>query len=182
MNANKLLIHKANLQAGIKLHLNSKTNFLYFYFLRIAYTSKNFTGKHIRIFLPGLTYQKRRMEKILIIDDDIDLTTIIQMVLKEKGYHVATASYEAQAYEQVDSFKPDLILLDVLLSGTDGRFICRQLKENETSRHIPIIIFSGHPSAQDNIWNFGADDFLSKPFRETDLLEKIQSHLPHKVD
>src|SRR5690349_10771006 len=100
------------------------------------------------------------MHKILVIDDDPDMLTVVKKALDRKGYQVASAMYEAQAYEQVDFFKPDLILLDVLLSGTDGRFICKKLKSQESSKHIPIIIFSGHPSAQKNLEDYGADQFL----------------------
>src|SRR2546426_8248490 len=68
------------------------------------------------------------MEKILIIDDDPDVITVLQLLLKKKGYDVATASREGEAYEKVASFHPDLIVMDVLLSGVDGRDICRKLK------------------------------------------------------
>ena len=118
------------------------------------------------------------MDKILVIDDDPDMITLIKMVLKRNGYEVASALHEAQAYEQVDAFKPDLILLDVLLSGSDGRHICRYLKNHESSKHIPVIVFSGHPSAQKNIKEYGADDFLAKPFHESDLLGKVKTYLP----
>src|SRR5687768_15345696 len=110
------------------------------------------------------------MHKILVIDDDPDIIIVIKMALKRNGYEVASAMHETQAYEQVNIFKPDLILLDVLLSGADGRHICKHLKSQTNSKHIPVIIFSGHPSAQKNIKDYGADDFLAKPFQESDLL------------
>lgn len=120
------------------------------------------------------------MDKILIIDDDPDTINLMQAILKKRGYQIATALQETQAYQQLNQFQPDLILLDVLLSGVDGRIICQQIKNDEHLRHIPVIIFSGHPGAQRNIKDFGADDFLAKPFREQDLLEKIQNHFPKK--
>ncbi|MCU7552077.1 response regulator [Chitinophagaceae bacterium LB-8] len=118
------------------------------------------------------------MHKILVIDDDPDMITVIKLTLKKNGYEVASAAYEAQAYEQVNAFKPDLILLDVLLSGSDGRNICKFLKSRDVSKHIPVIVFSGHPSAQKNIRDYGADDFLAKPFQESDLLGKVKNYLP----
>lgn len=117
------------------------------------------------------------MHKILVIDDDPDLITVISKALTKNGYEVASASYEAQAYQQIGSFRPDLILLDVLLSGADGRHICRQIKNSDDNKHIPIIVFSGHPSAQKNIKDYGADDFIAKPFRESNLLGKIRMYL-----
>lgn len=118
------------------------------------------------------------MHKILVIDDDPDMITVIKMALKRNGYDVASAAHEAQAYEQIDAFRPDLILLDVLLSGSDGRHICKHLKSREDSKDIPVIVFSGHPSAQKNIKDYGADDFLAKPFHESELLGKVKNYLP----
>jgi len=117
------------------------------------------------------------MKKILIIDDDPDIISVLQILLKKKGYQVATASREEEAYEQVEIFKPHLIVLDVLLSGVDGRTICKKLKTTESSKHIPIIMFSAHPSAQKNMADFGADDFLPKPFEGSKILERIELQL-----
>ena len=93
---------------------------------------------------------------------------------------MATASWEGEAYKQVESFQPDLIVLDVLLSGVDGRDICKKLKTSENLKDILIIMFSGHPGAQKNVWEFGADDFMPKPFQSAKLLERIEAHLSNK--
>lgn len=116
------------------------------------------------------------MEKVLIIDDDPDALLLLQQILKRNGFDVATAIHEPQVYAQVTAWQPHLILMDVLLSGADGRMICRKLKAS-SYKHIPIIIFSGHPGAQKNFAECGADDFLPKPFQEKSLLEKIARHL-----
>jgi len=117
------------------------------------------------------------MKKILLIDDDPDIITVLQLLLKKKGYEVATASREEEAYNQVAVFQPHLIVLDVLLSGVDGRTICKKLKNSESSKHIPIIMFSAHPSAQKNMEDFGADDFIPKPFESSKILERIEAQL-----
>ena len=117
------------------------------------------------------------MKKILLIDDDPDVITVLQSLLKKKGYQVATASNEEEAYKQVDFFMPHLIVMDVLLSGVDGRTICKKLKNTESSKHIPIIMFSAHPGAQKNMEDFGADDFLTKPFESNKILERIEIQL-----
>lgn len=116
------------------------------------------------------------MERILIIDDDPDALTVLQLILSKKGYQVITAVHEAQILEQIAYRKPDLILMDVLLSGADGRHICRRLK-NSVHKEIPIIMFSAHPGAQKNMHEYGADDFLPKPFQEKDLLQKVSLQL-----
>ena len=112
------------------------------------------------------------MEKILIIDDDKDALTLLQLMLKKNGFAVLTAEHEKQIFTKVATENPSLILMDVLLSGADGRMICRKLKDS-VHAHIPIIIFSGHPAAQKNFREYGADDFMLKPFQEKALLDKV---------
>ena len=121
------------------------------------------------------------MKKILLIDDDPDVIMVLQLLLKKKGYEVATAAREEEAYQQVKSFNPDLIVLDVLLSGVDGRTVCKKLKNTPDSKHIPIIMFSAHPGAQKNMQEFGADDFLPKPFESHKLLERIEAQLTKRT-
>lgn len=118
-----------------------------------------------------------RMQKILIIDDDPDIITVLQMLLKKKGYQVATASREEEAYRQIDAFTPNLIVMDVLLSGVDGRQVCKKIKNTEAWKHILVIMFSAHPGAQKNMADYGADDFLPKPFQSDKLLERIEVQL-----
>lgn len=112
------------------------------------------------------------MEKILIIDDDPDALLLLQRILSRYNFKVITAEHEQQVYAKIPVENPALILMDVLLSGSDGRMICRKLKSS-SYKHIPIIIFSGHPGAQKNFAAYGADDFLAKPFQEKALLEKM---------
>jgi DNA-binding response OmpR family regulator len=131
-------------------------------------------------FLPLHYAQRNGMERILIIDDDPDVLTVLQIILRKKGYQVTTAWQEQQVYDKVASEKPNLIMMDVLLSGADGRHICRNLK-NSIHKSIPIIMFSAHPGAQKNMDSCGADDFLAKPFQEKSLLAKIEKHLVPKT-
>jgi CheY-like chemotaxis protein len=75
---------------------------------------------------------------------------------------------------------PDLVLLDMLLSGKDGREIVRQLKSDEKTKHIPVIMFSAHPSAERTAFEAGADDFVEKPFDIDVLLHKIERLISSK--
>ncbi|MEO6220449.1 MAG: response regulator, partial [Ginsengibacter sp.] len=73
---------------------------------------------------------------------------------------------------------PQLILLDVFLSGVDGFEVCKKLKSNSSTRHIPILIFSAYPRVADTaIYEYGANDFLSKPFEVNDLIKKVHDIL-----
>ena len=72
---------------------------------------------------------------------------------------------------------PSLILLDVLLSGSDGRELCRDIKATPKTKDIPIIMFSGHPGAALQFETYGADDFIAKPFNTEALLEKLHQQM-----
>jgi|SRR5215207_4350551 len=117
------------------------------------------------------------MAKILIVDDDPDIRTLVNILLKKQGYEVETASREEEVFEKIQQFKPTVVLLDVLLSGADGRKICQDIKENEATRNIPVIMFSAHPGAADKIDSYGADDFITKPVNADLLLEKVAQQL-----
>ena len=112
------------------------------------------------------------MKKILVVDDDVGIVEMVQFVLEEEGYEVQT-SLDGACLREMQAEWPDLILLDVLLLGADGRELCRLVKSREQTRHIPVILFSAHVSAENSIAASGADDFLAKPFRVRELLEIV---------
>ena len=117
------------------------------------------------------------MSKILVVDDDLDILVVMEILLTMKGFSVEVTPKWESTFEKVDTFKPDLILLDVLISGNDGRTICKQLKSQEGTKKIPIIMFSAHPSAAATMAEYGADDFIAKPFDVNDLLTKVNAQL-----
>lgn len=117
------------------------------------------------------------MAKILVIDDDVDILSVMEILLTMQGYTVEATSRGETVFERVASFEPDLILLDVLISGHDGRVICKKLKADEETKDIPVIMFSAHPGAAASIQEYGADDFVSKPFDVEHLLEKVKAEL-----
>jgi len=117
------------------------------------------------------------MPKILVVDDDIDILSVMKILLSMKGFDVEVTSRGENAVPKIESFKPDVILLDVLISGYDGRAICKQLKSNDATRHIPVIMFSAHPGAAATISEYGADDFIAKPFDVNNLMKKVNRQL-----
>jgi DNA-binding response OmpR family regulator len=117
------------------------------------------------------------MAKILIIDDDPDIRTVMNILLKKQGHEVDTASKEEEVFDKLQQFAPTVILLDVLLSGADGRKICKRIKESEATKNIPVIMFSAHPGAAGKINEYGADDFIAKPINTDKLLEKITKQI-----
>jgi CheY-like chemotaxis protein len=117
--------------------------------------------------------QEQAMGKyILVVDDDPDILGIVGEVLTNERYRVQT-SLNGACLQRMESDPPDLILLDVLLPGEDGRGLCREVKGREQTRHIPVILFSAHVAAESVRASCGADDFLAKPFRMRELLEIV---------
>ncbi|HXL55494.1 MAG TPA: response regulator [Chitinophagaceae bacterium] len=122
------------------------------------------------------------MSRILIIDDEEDVLVPLSGLLQKQGYQVATISRGSIAYKTVDVFKPDIILLDVKLNDFDGRDICWELKAGKKTKNIKILLCSAHVTKKDEYREYGADDFIGKPFEFKDLLKKIKLHLNQKPD
>ena len=116
-------------------------------------------------------------ERILVVDDEMEILEFVEPFLSEEGYQVRT-SPSGSIFQHVQRDLPDLILLDVFLRDKDGRVICKQLKVNALTSHIPIILFSAHTSRENALSESGADDFIGKPFDLQALFEIVRKHLP----
>ncbi len=141
-------------------------------------------GQAIRIFEDLGAGMKEKPKKILVIDDEKDTVEMITVLLNLEGFQVlpALSGDEAIRILEVESQKipesetpVDLILLDILLGDLDGREICLKIKEDERLKFIPVIILTVRSSLQDKIHslNLGADDYLTKPFINEELLAKV---------
>src|ERR1700712_5112838 len=118
------------------------------------------------------------MPRIYVIDDDKDLLTVVKSLLLKKGFNLSTFMDWKVASEAIKFFEPQLILLDVFLAGIDGLDICQKLKASPVTRHIPILLFSAFPKiAETAIHDYGADDFMAKPFEVSELIKKVHSVL-----
>ena len=116
--------------------------------------------------------------KILVIDDDKTLLQVMKSVLQLRGFNVSVFRNWEIAYKIMKFFKPQLILLDVFLKGIDGLEVCQRLKASPFTKHIPIILCSGYPQiAERGIREYGAADFIAKPFELDDLINKMHSVL-----
>ena len=117
------------------------------------------------------------MNKILVLDDDIDILTVVQLLLSMHNYIVKAISKWQEVTSSIISFSPDLILLDVALSGADGRDICRKIKQSNETQHIPIILFSAHYDLASDTRGCMANGFVAKPFETSYLLETIRKNI-----
>jgi len=115
-------------------------------------------------------------EKILIIDDDIDLSNVMRDFLSNDGYQTRQAFAGNEGLIMLQKFEADLIILDIMLPGIDGIEICKKIRED---RYIPIIIISAKKSDYDKVLalGVGADDNLTKPFSQIVLVARVKSHL-----
>lgn len=119
-------------------------------------------------------------KKIFIVDDDEGIVDAISLMLEEYGYNVCATLRGEEVNSVIKKCHPDLIFLDVLLSGMDGRRICRELKSRSETKSIPIVMISAHPSAKNHALKVGADAFLAKPFEIDDLLHMAQKYTTRK--
>jgi len=116
-------------------------------------------------------------KKIIIADDDAGIIDAVSIMLEMAGYDVVTTLNGGMLLNLQPGQYPDLILLDIWMSGEDGTEICRALKANEATRQIPVILFSASKEIEQSAFAAGADDFLAKPFEMNDLLNKISAQV-----
>ncbi len=118
--------------------------------------------------------------KVLIIEDEAQITRLIELELKYEGYDVITATDGLEGLKSIREFAPDLVLLDCMLPSLSGEEVCKQVREDAST--IPIIMITAKDSIEDKVkgLDFGADDYLVKPFATEELLARIRAVLRRK--
>ncbi len=131
-----------------------------------------------RGFLPDICMMMQLRNKILAVDDNVIDITTIEKLLGER-YDLRTATTGEDALEIAAVFRPDIILLDSMMPGLDGGQVCRQIRGDSGLRHTKIIMVSGKSMVSERIeaYQAGADDYITKPFNEDELLAKIRVYL-----
>lgn len=115
---------------------------------------------------------------ILVVDDDPDILEALKMMLEDQGYSVETAQNGNILQFLDETNLPSVIILDVLLSGIDGREIAEKLRQKKETHEIPIVMISANPEAAKDCVKRGANAFLAKPFEIDDLLSVIHKYAP----
>jgi DNA-binding response OmpR family regulator len=116
-------------------------------------------------------------DKILVVDDELEIRDLLTEVLTGEGYDVIQASNGVEALELVEKEEPQVILLDVMMPGIDGVEVCRRLKEEDKTRFIPIIMVTAFEDRDVDAFVMGADDFVTKPFSLVELSFRVGSML-----
>ncbi|MGC8874616.1 MAG: response regulator [Chloroflexia bacterium] len=123
---------------------------------------------------------RNRKARILVVEDNDDNRRLLSIYLNREGYEVIEACNGAEALEKVLAERPDLVLSDVQMPGTDGYSLCQQLKQNPDTERIPVILITAvYTSLEDTLQGLrlGANDFISRPFRQSELLVRVQTQL-----
>ena len=117
----------------------------------------------------------KKKKKILFIEDEPDQIMMISLRLERNGYEVVSSMSGEGGLKMAVGEKPDLILLDVIMPGMDGFEVCRRLRKDPVTKHIPIIstTAAGMDDVENQCLTAGADDCIRKPYDSTDLLIKI---------
>jgi CheY-like chemotaxis protein len=112
------------------------------------------------------------LKKIFIADDDPDILEILGLMLKTAGYRIHATPNANEIFDYTENF-PDLILLDIWMSGLDGRDICKRLKETQLTKHIPVVFLSANSKIKEIAGAYNAHDYIAKPFEMEHLLQKV---------
>jgi len=115
--------------------------------------------------------------KILIVDDEVDILHFLELVLRERGYDVATAGSGREAVELARKVRPDLVLLDIMMPQMDGWEVLKLLRVDDVTARIPVAMVSARTDPKDRVQGLqeGAVDYICKPFALDDLIAKVEA-------
>lgn len=116
-------------------------------------------------------------KRLLILDDDKDILDVMKEIFIDEGYEVKTIESGDNILSDVANYRPDIILLDYILHGINGGELCHQIKTNQATCTIPIIIVTAYSKVINSLGNYGCDSFVSKPFDITELVQQVNELL-----
>jgi len=118
-------------------------------------------------------------KKVLIADDEPNIVTSLEYLMQKRGYEVKVARNGDEALALVESFRPDVVLLDVMMPRRSGYEVCQQIRERADWRHIKVVMLSakGREAEVNKGLSLGADSYVTKPFSNQELIAKIDELL-----
>ena len=120
-----------------------------------------------------------KTEKIVVIEDEVDILEVIEYNLKREGYDVVCSESGEDGLEKIEQTAPNLVLLDLMLPEIDGIELCRKLKSDPTTQAIPVIMVTAKGEESDVVLGLGvgADDYIAKPFSPRELVARVKAVL-----
>jgi CheY-like chemotaxis protein len=116
-------------------------------------------------------------KKIMVADDDPDILEVITLLLEDNGYDVHTTLNGDDVPGLHSGNLPDLLLLDIWMSGRDGRDLCKLIKSQDATRNVPVILISANNDVKKIAQEYGAEDYIAKPFEIKHFLEVITRYV-----
>lgn len=120
-------------------------------------------------------------KRILIIDNDAEVLSMMQEALVYEGFEVKAQEEADRIFEVIDDYQPDLIMIDYILDGINGGEICHDIKTNRITFHIPVVIVSAYSKVILSLGNYKSDAFLAKPFGLDELVQMVNKLLTGEV-
>ena len=123
-----------------------------------------------------MSYRRSKRDRVLVVDDDASLAEMLSIVLEGEGLTTSVVRSGDQVMAEFTSFKPDVVLLDLMLPGLDGMSVCRRIRATSA---VPIIMLTAKSDTPDVVRGLeaGADDYITKPFKNTELVARIRARL-----
>jgi DNA-binding response OmpR family regulator len=130
----------------------------------------------ILLVLEGLSNMSDETKHIVCVEDESDMLELLQIILRRKGYKVSAATGGLEGLRMIREFKPDLVLLDLMMLDMDGWEVYQQMKADENTKSIPVIIVTAKAQSIDKVLGLHiakVDDYITKPFSPSDLLDSV---------
>jgi two-component system, OmpR family, response regulator MtrA len=123
-----------------------------------------------------MSYRRSKRDRVLVVDDDASLAEMLSIVLESEGLTTSICRSGENVMHEFASFKPDVVLLDLMLPGLDGMSVCRRIRATSA---VPIIMLTAKSDTPDIVRGLeaGADDYITKPFKNTELVARIRARL-----